>query len=350
MRGVNRLVIALASALPAKGLPSEIVYIPEGDSLIYPKSHPNGIVVKMDADKGDAIAAAFQSDLERLAKGDITPRLDFKHEADGPISGYPTGFRYEAGRGLLCAVDWSSDGAAAIEGRNYAYFSPRFDLADDYSPAGLPEWGPLGALVNEPAFRKIERIAASDAGTNSTPTTHPMLILATCGLLSAAEAALPDAEKLAADRVVEMTLSDTEKAARIAELEAELAELKGEKEAAVAEASAAREERAKGMVEAAVADGRLAPKDDTTHEAYCSRIAAELASGETFVQTVLAGLVKQHDGLDQPIIEAGQARPETLVARIEAAQVKARTELGESATFSRVWDRASEIDPSAFAN
>ena len=350
MRGVNQLVIALASALPAKGVPTEIVYIPEGDSLIYPQSHPEGILVKMDADKGDTIAAAFQADLEKLAKGNIKPRLDFKHEADGPTAGYPTAFRYEAGRGLMCAVDWSGSGKSAIENRDFAYFSPRFDLADDHRPAGLPERGPLGALVNEPAFREIERIAASAAGTHSHPPKKTMLILATCGLLSAAEAAMPDAEQLAADRVAAMTGSDAEKASRIAELEAELAILKGEKDAAVAECTSAREVRAKGLVEAAVADGRLAPKDEATQEAYRTRITAELATGDTFVQSVLASLVKQHEGLEQPLIVAGQARPETLSVRIEAAQAKARTELGDSATFSRIWDRATEIDPAAFIN
>ena len=89
---MKTLIIALASALPENSIPEEIVYIPEGDNLIYPQSHPKGVLVKMTADKGDAVAASFQQALEKLAKGNIKPRLDFKHEADGPTARYPTGF------------------------------------------------------------------------------------------------------------------------------------------------------------------------------------------------------------------------------------------------------------------
>jgi hypothetical protein len=48
MRAVNALIVAIASALP-DGLPDEIVYIPEGENLIYPSSHPKGITVKLAA-------------------------------------------------------------------------------------------------------------------------------------------------------------------------------------------------------------------------------------------------------------------------------------------------------------
>lgn len=50
-----------------------------------------------------------------------------------------------------------------FESLKYSYFSPEFYLGEDGMPADLPERGPLGALVNEPAFRSIPRIAASDS-------------------------------------------------------------------------------------------------------------------------------------------------------------------------------------------
>lgn len=52
MRAVITLIVAIASALPdglPDGLPDEIVYIPEGENLIYPSSHPKGITVKLAA-------------------------------------------------------------------------------------------------------------------------------------------------------------------------------------------------------------------------------------------------------------------------------------------------------------
>lgn len=86
MRAVITLIVAIASALP-----DEIVYIPEGGNLIYPSSHPKGITVKLAAADGEQIAATFNEQLGKLAKGNIKLRLDFKHEADGPTAGYPTG-------------------------------------------------------------------------------------------------------------------------------------------------------------------------------------------------------------------------------------------------------------------
>jgi phage I-like protein len=61
-------------------------------------------------------------------------------------------------------------GKAAIEGKDFSYLSPSFLIDDNGIPSGLPERGPLAALVNEPAFREIPRIAASDA---DPLTKHP---------------------------------------------------------------------------------------------------------------------------------------------------------------------------------
>jgi len=281
-------------------VPEEIVYLPEGEHLIHPKSHPDGILVKVPAERGEEIAASFQAELERLMALNVRPRFDFRHEADGPTAGYPRSFRYEAGRGLICAVDWSGAGRAAIEGRDFAYFSPRFDLDDEGMPAGLPQRGPLGALVNEPAFREIERIAASDAGDSNKPTKDIRMshtILATCGLLTETEAAGEDAAELARKRVAE--LEET-----IAKLTRERDKLKAEAAKSATEASAAREERAQGLVEAAVADGRIAPRDEETQRGFRERITA----GDAFAEKMLSTLPRQHAGLERPLIAGGAAR------------------------------------------
>jgi hypothetical protein len=39
--------------------------------------------------------------------------------------------------------------------KDFSYFSPTFLLDDDGTPAGLPGRGPLGALVDEPAFGDV---------------------------------------------------------------------------------------------------------------------------------------------------------------------------------------------------
>jgi len=294
-----RLITALANPFAStKEAPKEIVYIPEGENHIYPQSHPDGILVRLLPEKGEAVAAAFQADLTKLQGNNVKPRLDFKHDASGPTSGFPTGFRYQPGKGLMCEVDWSGAGKSAIEGRDFAYFSPRFDLDDDGVPMGLPDRGPLGALVNEPAFREIERIAAAEADEHSkikASTTMPNLILAELGIAESHTTAESDAVK----KIKEISAE----AAKVPGLIKERDDLKTQVEASDKAAKEAAEKRADDLVSAAVADGRIAAKDDETQKGFRERISA----GDSFAEKMLIALPKQHEGLEKPIVVAGGA-------------------------------------------
>ena len=57
---MSRLITAFASLLPDGGIPSEIVYLPEGDSTITPfvDGKARRITVKVPAEKGAQIAAS----------------------------------------------------------------------------------------------------------------------------------------------------------------------------------------------------------------------------------------------------------------------------------------------------
>ena len=68
------LSAALASAF-AEGVPSEIVYIPEGEHTITPwvDGKPKTITVKVPADKGPAIAATLQAALAKREKSNVRP-------------------------------------------------------------------------------------------------------------------------------------------------------------------------------------------------------------------------------------------------------------------------------------
>lgn len=163
---MNTLITAgYTTALDASAIPSEIVYIPEGVHEITPtvNGKPGKVTVNLPANRGHEIAAAFQRDLERRNRDNVRPTVNFDHKA-GAASALPVKFSYQAGRGLILALDWTNSGRAAIEGRDYSYFSPEFLLGDDGTPSGLALKGSVGALVNEPAFRNIPRIAAADAG------------------------------------------------------------------------------------------------------------------------------------------------------------------------------------------
>ena len=86
------------------------------------------------------------------------PYIDFDH-AGGEAAAIPTEFFWADG--IRLRVEWTAAGAAAVSGRVYSYFSPEFFADKSGKVTAIPAVGPIGALVNTPAFQEIERIAAS---------------------------------------------------------------------------------------------------------------------------------------------------------------------------------------------
>ena len=310
------------------GVPSEIVYLPEGVHTLTPTvdGKPQTITVSVTPERGPHIADTLQSALTKRQGKNVRPWFDFEHKR-GKASGIPQGFRYVAGKGIVADVEWTGAGRSAVAAKDYSYFSPEFLLGDNGEPAGIPDRGPLGSLCNEPAFREIPRIAATDADQLS-PTTKNMHILATIGLLNESEAARENAESLATQRVQAMKGDATElekhkKRADDAEkknedLQKELDELKGKVKAADAS-------RAETLVKAAVADGRIASKDEGTQKLYTRLIAA----GDAEAESTLAAMPKIIADLSKSVIKAAdgsvQPKPEdepTGIRRVAACFAK----------------------------
>lgn len=296
---------ALATALPSDHAPNEIVYIPEGEHDITPfvNGSADAVHVSMPPERGDEVAAAFQRDLEARHSGNVRPWIDFEHK-NGASAGNPIKFYYTSGKGLILRIDWSRAGRDAVEGKDFSYFSPSFLLGEDGVPAGLTGRGPVGGLVNEPAFRDIPRIAAADAGepnSNETNTTMTNTIYAKLGI----DPAHADAEQSALQSIEAIT--------------AERDELKKQLEVAEQNAAADRKARASQLIEAAVADGRIAPKDEETQSDFREKIEA----GDAFAEKFLAKLPRQHVDLDKPIIQGGHTephkQPDNPYDRVEAA-------------------------------
>lgn len=196
----NRIQCAFGDSGEIQGAPDNIVYMPEGDHEIHATVNGKPKTISVSVTK--EVLAAFQAGLEeRLARKGARPNLDFDHAGKGKASALPKRFRYEEGRGLILDIEWTSAGRTAIEGKDYSYFSPDFLLGADGVPTGIPMRGPIGSLVNDPAFETIERIAASNADGAVTQPTEDMSILNDIGLLSENEAAKEDASKVAAARI-----------------------------------------------------------------------------------------------------------------------------------------------------
>lgn len=293
------LISAALAAIISDGLPEEIVYMPEGEHTITPTvdGKPKKITVRVLPELGEQIAASFQSALTSRQAGNVRAWFDFEHKA-GAASALPTAFRYEPGVGVMASLEWTGAGRSAIEGKDFSYLSPTFLVDENGVPCGLPEKGPLAALVNEPAFRDIPRIAASDAVSQLTnaPDIMSKLILAALSISASSEYA----ENEAVDKIKSMQSDMTDKQKRIAELEAELSMLKGEKEAVMASLAKAAKDRAETLVQAAVADGRIAPKDEDKQ----SKFLAKIESGDTFAEEILAQLPKLNQALSTPIVAA----------------------------------------------
>ena len=302
---LSLITAALASAI-AEGIPDEICYIPEGEHTITPfvDGKAKKITVKVPREQGEAITAKLQAALAEREKSNVRPWFDFEHK-NGTASALPKSFRYQPGTGIMCSVEWTGAGKTAIEGKDYSYLSPTFLIDEDGTPSGLPERGPLAALLNEPAFREIPRIAASDAALDhetNHPPTMSKLIFAALAISAAAE----NAETEAVNKITAMQGDVTDKQKRIEELECELADLKKAKESAEAKCAAADKARRTGLVEAAVAAGKIAPKDEETKTSLLELLEANEAMGVKTIDMLPAKFID----LEKSVVKAGDKKVE----------------------------------------
>lgn len=285
-----------------------MVYIPEGINEITPSVNgkPKRITVKVPADKGEAIAKALQASFDARNKvNPVRAIFDFDHKDTGPAAAIPKRFFYEKGQGIMVERELTGSGKKAIKSKDYSYFSPTFLIDENGTPVGVPERGPLGALVNDPAFRNIPCIAAKEAHTETKPTNTTMNHLVICGLLSDTEGAKDDAVTLATNRVTAMR-ADTQKVEalniKVADLTTERDELKQKLEAAQASITKAKEDSAKTLITAAVADGRIAAKDEDTQKFWQDSI---INQGDSAVKA-LDALPKKHEDITNPVVSAKQ--------------------------------------------
>lgn len=319
---VQTLVSAsFTSAIP-KSAPGEIVYIPVGSSTITPSVNgkPQKVTVNVPAEKGNEIAARMQKALERRLAGSVRPRLAFDHAATGPAAGHPKSFSFDPARGLILALDWSGSGKAAIEGGDYGYFSPSFLMGENGEPVGLSDIGEIGSLVDEPAFRSIGLIAASDYSYIGATDSPRMLIAASQNHLHQTEnqndmnlihAALGvDSASAGADNLAVQRITDLKaKADRVDTVEASLKTVETDRdgykvklEAAEKTIKEGQEKRADDLVTAAVTAGKILPKDEETKTFYRDLIAA----GNAAAEKALEKLPELNGDLANPVVKAGQ--------------------------------------------
>jgi phage I-like protein len=300
-----------------------IVFLPEGTHQITASvgGKPKTLTVTVD----DRVLAGFADDLARRQESNVRPFAGFDHKP-GAASFIPQAFRYEPGVGLMLDVDWTSAGRAAIEGRDYSYFSPTFLVSKDGIPTGLTGRGEIGSLVNDPAFEEIPRIAASH-----TPTDNPMDHLIELGLVEAScapDQALETAKAALASLREAAAQVETVEAANMAKKSAEdeLADLKKRNEELEAAYKSLKDEMATKAsaaadtaIEEAIKAGRIAPQDDATKAFWRSSITtnpeAVKALNAIPVNPALSGKAVLAGRTEEP----PQGPELTGLARVEAA-------------------------------
>lgn len=324
MNGPETVQAAFGSELIATGSNSfELVYLPEGKHEISATvaGKPKTISVTVD----ERVLASFQADLSKRLSDNVRPFAGFDHKT-GPASMLPTAFRYEQGVGLILQGELTKAGSEAIDGRNYSYWSPTF-LQSKGIPVGLDKSGEIGSFVNDPAFRTIERIAAShtettmdiistltELGLVETANTPEEAVTAAKASIATLRESASTAETVAAANVTQteaVTAAQAEVARVTSELETVKASLKTYEDEKAEAVKAANAE----LIQAAVDRGAIPPQDEATKGFWADSLESnpekakaalaalpgkEAAKGES----VMAGMNKAGDGKPDPIARA----------------------------------------------
>lgn len=226
-------------------LPLSIEWAPAGTHEINASvgGKAERVTVKTDAQDALSLDRELQALLKDASTGTRSrPFIDFAHDGK-EAAAIPKRFYWD--NGIRLELEWTSAGKAAVEGRTFSYFSPEFLLGKDGHPRGLPTPGPIGALVNSPAFQRIERLAA--ANTENQKTMSPLLKAAI------EKGYVPtgvENEEAAAEHFLEKVQASSKIAAEMAKLTAKVGEFERAEQARETQRKQEAEEEADKLIAA----------------------------------------------------------------------------------------------------
>lgn len=133
------IVEAYLSESSLGGLASgEVMFLPAGRSTI--QARVGGKPKEMEVNVTERSAEILQADLAKLLAGKVAPYIDFDHEGKAAAA-IPKRFRWVPGKGVMLELLWTKSGKERVQGKDYRYFSPTFQIDSDGSPSGLPDNG-----------------------------------------------------------------------------------------------------------------------------------------------------------------------------------------------------------------
>lgn len=314
MNGTETVQAAFGSELNStESTAFSIVYLPEGTHQI--EATVNGKPAKRNVTVDERILASFQADLDRRMAENVRPFAGFDHKT-GPASMIPTAFRYQAGVGLILDGELTEAGQTAIKGRNYSYWSPSY-LMRNGVPVGLSANGEIGSFVNDPAFRNIERIAASHTETTMEKTE----LLIELGLIesatsedeavTAAKAALATLRE-SASTVETVTAAHTSASQEIERFKGEIETVKASLTTAQTELQAFRDKEAEAvkaanaeLIQAAVNRGAIPSQDEATKSFWSKSLESDPAGAKA----ALAALPGAPDATESVVAAMAGTKP-----------------------------------------
>ncbi|MCX8090599.1 MAG: hypothetical protein N3I86_06625 [Verrucomicrobiae bacterium] len=287
-------------ALAADGTaPEWIMWMPGGEHTITGTRGGRRVTLRVRIGPEDA--ARVQASLQEHLRGRQRPYFDFDHDGKA-ASAWPLEFAWHdmPEPGIWARVEWSDAGRAAVVGKTYRAFSPKW-FPTDTDPAGVAG-APLnmGGLVNDPAFEQIAPLwGKAPNHQQSTVNPQPSTGMTNNTELAALQARIAELETAKADLEAKLANDETKAALEAAkqeqeQLRAELSRLKDDLEA--------RKRRdAEACVASAVARGAIAPKDEATQKKWRDLILSDPANAELLAK--LPG---------KPAVSAGRITPSAI--------------------------------------
>lgn len=323
---MSDLLITSAYSVPLNGqTPAEIMYMPAGKSTI--RASVNGEPKKISVNVTAATANVLQSSLAHLLAEPVEPFIDFDHQSMAAAA-VPRAFTWTQ-EGVMLSLDWTSAGKKAVEGKDYRYFSPTFLLSEAGDPTSLPDTGPVGALTNNPAFRRMKRITASEDA--STGVDEP--------------------PKRKGKKMADET-AETVTAALRTELETLRAENKTLKESVETSRVEAANAAADLVIEGAVRDGKIAPKNETVKASLKKWLLNDLGGAKAHIESLptnpafktVVQVTAGHRDVGTPApLPNGTNRGELCNAKV--AEIRARF---PEMTYADAWVKAEAEHPEIF--
>jgi phage I-like protein len=275
----SSLVYAAATIDLEGETPSEIVFMPKGEEItITPMVSGKAKSVALNVNSG--VAEVLQAALAKRLDDPIRPYAGFDHKA-GPASFLPKAFKWDDDRGVILEVDWTQAGKDAVAGRNYSYFSPTF-LLSGKKVAGLPGTGEVGSLTNNPAFREHKMKIAASAADDETKERNTME-KAVERLL---ELEIITAEQADDEDIVVKAITDMH--ATIGQTQAANARLVSENTALQAAVKDIEKSEAETIVKAAIADGKIGSRDQSTIDFWMGQLVSNRKGAEKVLAAMQA--------------------------------------------------------------